>query len=154
MFQHIQHRRSRVAVEDRRHRAYAAEAGGVETAKGQPVVGAIVGGARETQTENIGRSNPAPAAHRPGPERRRAAGRRLVVPVAVAHSERLEAEGRHIQHAEAQKTVQLKDRVSDHVFAPASEPARFDRHFSAAGTVFSSVTPADVVQPHPIQNGG
>lgn len=116
MPEHIQHRRRGVAVQDGRHRAHAAQTGGREAAQDQPVVGtvAVVAGPRQAQAEDLGRGDETPAARRAGPERRRAAGRALVVPVAVAHEERVEAPGRHIQHAQTQETVQLtrtRDRL-------------------------------------------
>lgn len=136
VFEHIEHRRRGVAVQDGRHRAHVAQTGGVETAEDQPVVGTViaVAGAREAaQTEDVGRGHQAPVADRTGPERRRTAGRALVVlPVAaVAHEKRVEAQGRHIvERAQAQKTVQLTNK------SPQS-PSRSVRRDPATLIVFA-----------------
>jgi len=107
MLQHNEHRRRCLKVQDGRHRTHTAETGCSEAQEGQPVVGTFVGGPRETQAEDFGRSHQTSAEDGAGSERGREAGRMFVLPVPVAHEERLETEGRHFQHAQAQKTVQL-----------------------------------------------
>lgn len=112
MLQHNEHRRRGPAVQDGRHRTHTAETGGSEAEEGQPVVGTVAG-PRETQTEDFGRSHETSAEDRARSERGREAGRMFVLPVPVTHEERLETEGRHIQYAQVQKTVQLNTPRSD-----------------------------------------
>jgi len=113
MLQHNEHRRRGTTVQDGRHRTHTAETGGSEAQEGQPVVGSIVGGPRETQTEDFRRSHETSAEDRTRSERGREAGRMFILSVPVTHEERLETERRHIQHAQAQKTVQLNTPRSD-----------------------------------------
>ena len=69
MLQHNEHRRRGPAVKDGRHRTHIAETGGSEAEEGQPVVGTVDGGPRETQTEDFGRSHETSAEDRAGSER-------------------------------------------------------------------------------------
>lgn len=110
MSQHLEHRRRGAAVQDGRHRAHTAQTGGAQVAQSQPVVGAVGGGPRQAEAEDVGRGHQTPAADGTGPERGREAGRRLVVPLAVAHEERLEAKRRHIEHAETPEAVHLSGK--------------------------------------------
>lgn len=107
VFQHNEHWRRGPAVQNSRHRTHPAETGGSEAEEGQPIVGTVIGGPRETQTEDFGRSHETSVEDRARSERGRETGRMFVLPVPVTHEERLETEGRHIQHAQVQKTVQL-----------------------------------------------
>lgn len=116
--EHHEHRRNGVAVQNRGHREYVAKTGGFETAKNQSVGGivAVVVFARKAQTQDVSRGvRQAPAANGTRPECRGEAGRRFVVPFAVAHAERLEAKRRDFEHAESEKAVQLTARARNSV---------------------------------------